>query len=165
MGLVDEILNALSDYPAHYRRVRQAAYGYRSSKRGEGLNLRELSDSYMRVVFSRLKKRGLAEEKKGAWHITELGKKYLRRFRFPDHTKNTAPKKTKNMIIVFDIPERMRKKRDWLRQELVYLGFSMLQKSVWFGPAPLPREFLVSLKELGLLRFIKFFEAKEKDVV
>ena len=165
MGLTGEILNALSDYPAHYRRIRKAAYGYPSSRKGENQDSREPSDAYTRVVFSRLKKKGLAEKKKDMWHITELGRKYLRRFRLPAHTKNSIPKKAKNMIVIFDIPERMRKKRNWLRQGLVYLGFSLLQKSVWFGPAPLPHEFLVSLKELELLRFIKFFEAKEEDVV
>jgi phenylacetic acid degradation operon negative regulatory protein len=37
-------------------------------------------------------------------------------------------------IVIFDIPEQTRKKRDALRRELRMVGFKMLQQSVWVTP-------------------------------
>lgn len=37
-------------------------------------------------------------------------------------------------LVVFDIPERLRQKRDILRDKLIALGFGMLQKSIWLSP-------------------------------
>jgi len=45
------------------------------------------------------------------------------------------------------------------------LGFEPIQKSVWFGPAPLPEDFLESLSELNLLPFLKFFRTTEEELV
>jgi len=38
------------------------------------------------------------------------------------------------MIVVFDISEKERKKRDTLRRKLRELGFGMMQESVWISP-------------------------------
>ena len=69
------------------------------------------------------------------------------------------------MVIVFDIPELRRKQRNWLRAELVALDFIPLQKSVWLGPAPLPKEFIKYLSETNLLQYLKFFKAAEEDII
>ena len=69
------------------------------------------------------------------------------------------------MVITFDIPETQRKRRDWLRAELSALGFVPLQKSVWFGPAPLPKDFTNTLVDFDVLEFMKFFEAKEYEII
>lgn len=64
-----------------------------------------------------------------------------------------------NLIIVaFDIPERERKKRKWLRIVLVNFGFRKLQKSVWVGKVKIPAEFIHDLKELGLALYVEIFE-------
>ena len=46
-----------------------------------------------------------------------------------------------------------------------YLGFEMLQRSVWLGPSPVPQEFIDSLRKLQILQYMKFFEAKEADII
>jgi len=124
----------------------------------------------MRVTLSRLKKRGLVEKKGKMWRITKLGREYLHRasgaFHWPIHSKATrATRAPKNMVIVFDVPEKEKRKRNWLRAELRLVGFTILQESVWFGPAPVPESFAKNVKELQLLPYLKFFEAKEKDIV
>jgi len=70
----------------------------------------------------------------------------------------------KRLIVIFDVPEFERKKRDWLRIELRSEGFIILQKSAWFGP-PIPYEFANRLRDLGILPYMKFFEAKEADIL
>ena len=39
----------------------------------------------------------------------------------------------KYLMIIFDIPERCRKKRDYLRKMLKLLGYKQLQKSIWIS--------------------------------
>ena len=69
------------------------------------------------------------------------------------------------MIVAFDIPEREKRKRGWLRRELANLGFEMLQKSIWLGPSPVPKDFIQSLRDAELLGYIKFFRAHETEIV
>ncbi|MDO8469531.1 MAG: hypothetical protein Q7S84_00740 [bacterium] len=124
-----------------------------------------IADTTFRVTLSRLKQRGLIANTRGAWHITALGKRELLK-RAQSRTEQVdIRKKQKSLIIIFDIPESLKAKRNWLRTELVALGFEMLQKSVWFGPGPLPRSFLDKLKNLDLLPYIKFLDARESDII
>jgi len=60
-------------------------------------------------------------------------------------------------IVIFDIPEKERRKRDWLRDVLKNLKFEMLQKSAWAGKIKLPQAFLEDLERLNLLSFVEIF--------
>lgn len=44
-------------------------------------------------------------------------------------------------LIIFDVPERNRKRRHHLRRLIKQLGFVQLQQSVWIHPAPCQKEF------------------------
>ena len=129
----------------------------------------ETSRPTLRVTLSRLKKKGFVESKSGSWAITKRGRDFLvKALRMRAHKSyflHASKKKEKNLIIVFDIPEKQKSKRDWLRAELLGLGFVMLQKSVWFGPAPISKEFIEILGDLGVLPYLKFFDAKESDII
>ena len=52
---------------------------------------------------------------------------------------------------MYDIPTEKKKEREWFRRHLQKFGYVMIQKSVWVGPSPLPRNFLDYVKKLGLL--------------
>ena len=62
-------------------------------------------------------------------------------------------------IIIFDVPEKMRGKRDLLRKELIEFGFMQLQKSVWAYPYKLPEEFIDLWKNAGILSYCVIIEA------
>jgi len=64
----------------------------------------------------------------------------------------------KNLILMYDIPHTMKKERDWFRRQLKNFNFIMIQKSVWVGPSPLPKEFLDYLKRIGLEKQFKTFK-------
>jgi len=64
----------------------------------------------------------------------------------------------KFIIIIFDIPEKIRRKRNWLRSALRNLELKMIQKSVWVGKIKLPKTFLEDLKRLELIDFVEIFE-------
>lgn len=68
-------------------------------------------------------------------------------------------------IIIFDIPEKERFKRDWIRQNLTPLGFNMLQKSVWIGRSKLPREFLKDLSNLNLVKYVHIFKIAKTGTI
>ena len=60
-------------------------------------------------------------------------------------------------IIIFDIPEDKKRHREWLREVLKNLNFTMLQKSVWSGKNKVPQSFLSDLKKLQLLECVEIF--------
>ncbi len=64
----------------------------------------------------------------------------------------------KNLIVMYDIPAGQRKERDWFRRHLQRFEYVMIQKSVWVGPSPLPKEFLKYLKEIKIEDNFKTFK-------
>ena len=66
-----------------------------------------------------------------SFYLTDIGKintlQELVKKRKPDG---------KIRAVIFDIPEKLKRKRDVLRQHLIELGFTMEQKSVWSSPVP-----------------------------
>lgn len=167
MSLADDILTILFSYPAGYRRMRELIL------RPDKSNVRrrtEIKQETLYLTLARLKRNGFVTKRDGDWFITPRGKEHFSKKReasFPHHSSRRKRNKAsarKNMILAFDIPERFHRKRDWLRIELVLLGFSPIQKSVWFGPAPLPREFIAALNEMDILGYLKFFKTEEWEI-
>lgn len=74
---------------------------------------------------------------------------------FPSNFKKDSPK---NLIIIYDIPENLKKERDWFRRQLVKFEYIMIQRSVWVGPSPLPKDFLDYLKEIKIGDSFKTFK-------
>lgn len=164
MGLGDDLLTILTDYSGGYKLMRRRTAGQNSK------DSRIPKNQTLYTTLYRLKKRGFIENQGGIWHITKNGKNYLKSklsINFKHHIKYlNRPKDMKyKILIIFDIPEKYRKMRDWLRIELISLGFNSVQKSVWLGPSPLPQGFIYFLKGTGLLRFIKFLKVKEEDLI
>src|SRR3989344_2562284 len=51
-----------------------------------------------------------------------------------------------------------KKERDWFRRQLKNFDYTMIQRSVWVGPSPLPKEFLDYVKAIGLRDHLKTFK-------
>jgi len=82
-----------------------------------------------------------------------LKRKYLHSF-ISDFKKDTP----KNLLLMYDIPHTRKKERDWFRRQLKNFDFVMIQKSVWVGPSPLPKDFFNYLKRIGLQKEFKTFK-------
>lgn len=102
-------------------------------------------------------------KRKKHWALTWKGLQQLKLLR--KRATSALPKKTyprvsgsRLVIVVFDIPERERRKRDWLRGVLGGLGFRMLQKSVWIGKVRIPEELINDLRDFHLVNFVEIFE-------
>lgn len=66
-------------------------------------------------------------------------------------------------LIIFDIPESSRDKRNQLRLLLKHNGYFKLQASVFINPYPLNREAVAYLKQTGLIDFIRMLRVDEID--
>jgi DNA-binding transcriptional regulator PaaX len=75
--------------------------------------------------------------------------------------KDIFPNKSEKILISFDIPEKKKKVRDWLRNQIKYWDFEMIQKSLWLGYGPMPREFNDRLKQLGIYQNVRIFKIKK----
>jgi len=82
-------------------------------------------------------------------------RKYSEYRHFNFNYPNTSPK---NQIVICDIPSNSRSKRDWLRYQLSKFDYTMIQKNVWVGPSPLPKDFLNYVKFIGLLSKLKIMK-------
>ena len=60
-------------------------------------------------------------------------------------------------VIIFDVPEKEKYKREWLRSQLQDMGFKMIQKSVWMGKKKFPEEFMEDIRDLRLLPYVEIF--------
>ena len=107
---------------------------------------------YKGVTVNRFGIPVFGSDKKDNTRFRIPGKKYYQYKYFIFNFKNTAPK---NLIVMYDIPSDKKKERDWFRRHLKKFDYIMIQKSVWVGPSPLPKEFLKYVKLIGLLSRIK----------
>lgn len=109
--------------------------------------------------------KGYIKEVNGTYVITYKGEDFLNQ-KSRDVLKvfetERGDKDPKNLLLLYDIPEDKRSERNWFRRQLVKFHFVMIQRSVWVGPAPLPKEFLEYLNKVGLKDTIKTFKL-EKD--
>lgn len=129
----------------------------------------EFSTRSFSVILSRLKRQGLVarrgSNRKTLWAITDQGKALLRPTRGEDLFEDLPPRDGVSRLVIFDIPERERKKRDAVRRELLACDFRALQKSVWIGYRPLPEDFLELLDELGLHKHVHILTVRDGGTI
>ncbi|MDO8584985.1 MAG: hypothetical protein Q7R85_02580 [bacterium] len=116
---------------------------------------------YVHKLLSKLKHEGLVAktaDRNGRWKATLAGmmrvKKSAQRNAYPPKTF-TVKQSHELKIVIFDIPERQKGKREWLRAVLKNLRFVKLQQSVWAGKVVLPEAFFDALRALGLLSHVQ----------
>lgn len=160
-SLTETILKCLLYKTHSFKEVREIIRKYNLDQ--------DVSDSSLKSTLTRLKKKGLVARTAKGWSSQKPAEIYLKKAnKFPKIKSDTLDSKYKNsnqMIVIYDIPETMRKERDWLRGELRLLGFKQIQLSVWLGPSPLPKIFIKSMNNLNILKFLNFFKVKEEDIV
>ena len=111
--------------------------------------------------FSDLRHKGFIKEmSNGEYIITSKGRTFLEKRKnmlkkFETDKDKNSPK---NLLIIYDIEEGRKKERDWFRFHLKKFHFTMIQRSVWVGPSPLPKEFSDYLKEIKLGDNLKTFK-------
>lgn len=158
-----------------YRKGRRLMkYGPKRFKTDWASEYRQQQSFYS--ILNKLKNQGFIEKKtdkskKGTiWEITRRGLEKLKLIKKAAsfHKKIVGYKKesdNKLKIVIFDIPEKERDKRAWLRAVLVSLGFSMIQQSVWIGKNKIPEQLLHDLKKYEMLSYVQIFEISKKGTI
>ena len=117
-----------------------------------------------RVMIARLKKQGLVRQEKigGVMRLflTQAGKRKRDESEaaaLPDTSRYPRTEGGAIVLVIFDIPEKDSRKRLWLRNALMAMGFSLVQKSVWSGKVVVPEDFVADIGELGISGNIHIF--------
>lgn len=125
------------------------------------------------TLLCRLRKEGLiassGPKRKTIWTITRKGKIYLRETPFRPSSQmsdyDLPPEDAVVRLVSFDIPERHRAKRIWLRKTLLACDYEPLHKSVFIGRRPLPEEVIRDIKNFNLISYIHIVGLDKKGTV
>ncbi len=116
------------------------------------------SPASVSVALSRLKQRGLVvhrgPRKKTIWRITSAGRRHFKS-KHEFSGLRLPPEDGKIRLVLFDVPEKMRSERAWLRARLLFCDYSPLQKSVWTGVRALPDKLREELKHRKLDSYVR----------
>jgi len=115
------------------------------------------------VNISRLKKQGLITENDGRkFCLTVKGEEMITYIK-DRHSILEKPWDKKIRVVVFDIPEKKKHYREWLRAELGLLLFRPLQKSVYIGKYPIPDDLYKEIVRNGLFDEVHIFTINKAD--
>ncbi|OGI76246.1 CRISPR-associated endonuclease Cas2 [Candidatus Nomurabacteria bacterium RIFCSPHIGHO2_02_FULL_42_19] len=121
---------------------------------------REERKKRLQNFLYQMKHDGLIEEAENKnLIISELGRQKIKELksRLPDrHYKIKSIDEV--VIISFDIPEKLRHKRNWFREVVKNLGFQMVHQSVWMGKKKISHKLIDDLEELKILEYIEIFK-------
>jgi hypothetical protein len=92
------------------------------------------------------------------WSITKEG---IGKLSSLTNHKYKTKLSTSPIIVSYDIPEKKRKERAWVREVLQIVGFTMVHQSVWVGNVAIPEEFLRELRQKKLFAFVHIFSIGE----
>jgi DNA-binding transcriptional regulator PaaX len=157
MSIILDILEELSRSTLNYKGVRVNLLGlpkFSSYKYGS-----------LKSGISQLKKKQYITKADSGWSLTLKGKEYLRKkydslLQFNSPFSKNDPK---NLLVMFDIPQTKKAEREWFRWHLKKFNYVMIQKSVWRGPSPLPKEFLDYVKKIGLWENLKILKISKSN--
>jgi len=105
----------------------------------------------------------IGEEKgKEIVKISEGGKKYLKKIEL-DNLTIKKPKRWdgKWRVVIFDIPEDLKKAREYFRDDLERLGLILIQESVYVYPYPCFTEINIYRELYGIKDYVRFMMTKE----
>ncbi len=129
---------------------------------------REWESKIDRQQFSRLiyylKKSGWIRvpeiEGKKAIILTKEGEEKVSKISYKMVPKKKR-KDRKYEMVIFDIPERLRKKRENFRNNLKALGYQKFQKSIWISPYDVLLETQTLVREYSLEKFVRILLIEE----
>lgn len=113
----------------------------------------------LRLFISQMRYDGLIQESEDYIKISNKGKQKITKLknRLPDRHYQLEKQKC-FIVISFDIPEKFRRKRNWLREVIKNLGFEMIHQSVWIGKVKIPNRFISDLEKMKILEYVEIFE-------
>lgn len=152
MSIADDIFDLFTNEYSNYYGVPVNIIGVPVFSKYKIQSVRNTIHNYSKMGY--LKKVGQQ------YVLTGKGEEYMK-FRMAELQHFVSPfsaSAKKDLIVMYDIPEEKRTEREWFRTHLKLFGYVMIQRSVWVGPSPLPKEFKLYAKSIGLDDCIKTFK-------
>jgi CRISPR-associated endonuclease Cas2 len=152
MSITEKILNLLNTKTSNYKGIPVNCFGLPIFK--------EYNKQSVKNSFSKLYSKNFIKYDGSYIKITKEGEKYIKRRStfLQSFRSNLNENKEKNLLVLFDIQEERKAEREWFRRHLRKFGYIMIQRSVWVGPSPLPKEFVGYVKKIKLQESIKTFK-------
>ena len=150
-------------YGSSLGRIRGSLYPQKRSEPTYAEKQVQAKKAYRDLLY-RLRKDGLVTEGDGRVRLSQAGLKLMEKLKLrhtqflPSPRMYESHQENSLKIIVFDIPEKQRGKRQWLRSVLTNLGYRLLQKSVWTGKAKIPPSLLEDFRRLDLLSHVEILQ-------
>jgi DNA-binding transcriptional regulator PaaX len=159
MSIILDILKEMYDKELNYKGYRCNIFGIPK--------LSTYEKKALRLAINRLKRLAYISSDEDGWIITKSGQEYFIKKRkilkqFDSSFKLNSPR---NLLLTFDIPELRKYEREWLRRHLEKFNYKLIQRSVWVGPSPLPKDFVEYLKEIKLSKCIKTYKFSKYQIV
>ena len=123
--------------------------------------LKNLKENSARTILWRLQKRGLIKKEESHYKLTSEGFNIVKIFQKKEQSEELWDGKWR--MIMFDIPEKKRKKRDWLRWQLLLLDYKPVQKSVFIGKQPIKKDLYEEFLKQKLNQYIRLIIIGEID--
>ncbi|MBI3442451.1 MAG: hypothetical protein HY007_01680 [Candidatus Sungbacteria bacterium] len=125
----------------------------------DGNRSRKAAKHALSSTLHRLKQQGLicstTPNKDAKWKLTRKGRSFLAKLDADQQDSyDLAPEDGVIRIVTFDIPEKFRAKRAWLREQLSACGYHLLQRSVFVGKRPLPDTFIKRIDAMRIVNYI-----------
>ena len=114
-----------------------------------------------------LKRKGYIKlEKRKTLKIIILTKRGLRKVLLITQKKEKIKRRKDGrwVMVIFDIPEKMRKARDYFREYLKRFGFQMFQQSIWFSPNNVSDNVEKIAQGLMVEKYIKIMLVEEMEI-
>lgn len=152
MSIEDKILKLLLEPTHRYKGMRVSIFGIPTI-------FPYKKQSINNAVY-KLNKNGYVLKENDNISLLPKGIRYLenKKAKFLKFTSLYEKESPKNLLVMFDIPKVKKAEREWFRFHLRQFGYEMIQKSVWVGPSPLPKDFLAYVKDIKLMECIKTFK-------
>ncbi len=182
--LLDFFLSGMLDYRFKHDKKTYAALKRGSWERRVDLNARRANAEERRrfnTMIYRLHSQGLiAKDEKRSNSIISITKKGIEKSgmlgKGAKPNKELAyahrtPRKYKkirsasSILVSFDIPEKEKGKRDWLRNVLRNLDFKLLHQSTWIGSNALPEDFLEDCRKMRMIKYLHIFSVIKKGTI
>lgn len=113
-------------------------------------------------TISKAKKDGYLQEveKKGkkGFLLTKKGRMKILKYIIKDQEEKKWDGRWR--IVIFDIPENIKRRRDRFRDMLKIFKFIQLQKSVWISPHDHSEDLEMVIDELGIEEYVQYFITK-----
>ena len=161
----------LLPYHDSYNALRIGGRGFSGNSFNDIAEKRRARNALLNLL-SRLSEEGLVERAEdGGIVITSKGLEHAKIKSptppwFKIYKQSSKPSKNSGLkLVIFDIPEKDRIQRDWLRFKLKQLGFRQMQMSVWWGRGSLPEEFIADLEKYIILPYVHILSVSKKGTI